>query len=81
MCGPEQTNFINPCTGAVQQKYNASYTCNLNFSSSHILNGKKNSQVWCHESLIPALRRQNEKDHKFKASLGYKERLCLKKKK
>jgi hypothetical protein len=30
---------------------------------------------------IPALRRQRQKDHEFKASLGYRVRLCFKNRK
>jgi hypothetical protein len=29
-------------------------------------------QVWCHTSVIPALRRLKQEDYEFKASLGYR---------
>jgi hypothetical protein len=35
--------------------------------------------VWWCISVIPALRRQRQEDLEFKASLGWKVRLCLKK--
>jgi hypothetical protein len=37
--------------------------------------------AWWHTPIIPALRRLLEEDLKFKASLGYVARPCLKKKK
>jgi hypothetical protein len=40
---------------------------------------RKLRQVWWFTSIIPALWRLRQEDRKFKASLGYLERLCLKK--
>jgi hypothetical protein len=39
------------------------------------------NRAWWFMTVIPALRRLKQKDLKFKASLGYKGRLCLKIKK
>jgi hypothetical protein len=40
---------------------------------SNIIINKK-CQVWWYTPIIPALRRLRQEDHKFKASLDYKER-------
>jgi hypothetical protein len=37
--------------------------------------------AWLYTPVDPALRRQRQEDHKFKAILGYIEKPCLKKKK
>jgi hypothetical protein len=53
-------------------------------SSSTLLKKTYQGQVWLHMPVIPTYRGQGwlrQKDYKFKASLGYILKLCLKKEK